>query len=290
MVICLCMFTGFVLTLVSALLWSSSDTLRKLLSIRIGSLELVLLLAFAQSLFFLPATFLGPIQSPNPSYILPAIVSILLNSFANLFFILAVKRAGLGVTVPLLSLSPAFSALGGYLILGETLNSNQMTGLAVILFGLGFLIPWRKLNDNKETLFAQLLMIVVSLFWSIAPIFDKQCLQFVAAPMHATLQAFGILIFFIAVLFVQKPKFNLLDNLRQHFRLVFSTSGLTFLAISVQLFAIQYLPIGLFEAVKRASGLIFILLLGRLFLQEPIAWNKIVAVLFCSIGLIFTLS
>jgi multidrug transporter EmrE-like cation transporter len=55
-------------------------------------------------------------------------------------------------------------------------------------------------------------------------------------------------------------------------------------ALGTQLYAIQRLPIGLVETLKRGVGGFLAVVWGRAFFAEPVTWTKLVAVAILALG------
>src|SRR5437588_12977433 len=99
------------LILASSLAWGGFDALRKLLVDRIRPLALLCLLTLASVPLFGLWVAVDGVPRVQPGYLAPALASIALNVGANLAYIAALRTGALSVTIPLLSLTPAFTAL-----------------------------------------------------------------------------------------------------------------------------------------------------------------------------------
>src|SRR5580658_5410692 len=107
------------LVLAASLAGSGFDLTRKLLGRQLAPLPMVVLLAAGSvPLFGLALLGQGGGLPHGTGYFAPALGSVLLNLAANLAFLESVRRAPLSTTVPLLSLSPAFTAILGVPLLG----------------------------------------------------------------------------------------------------------------------------------------------------------------------------
>jgi drug/metabolite transporter (DMT)-like permease len=105
------------LSLAAALGWSTYDLLRKLLTGRVAALPLVALITLGALLPLAAWTaFVGDWRIGS-GYVLPGLASVALNVAANLAFFRSLQLAPMSVTLPLLSLTPVFTAVLALLLL-----------------------------------------------------------------------------------------------------------------------------------------------------------------------------
>ncbi len=140
-------------TLGASLAWSGFDSLRKALVRRLAPLPLLFLLTAAS----LPALAIWAFldgragrAALTPGYLAPALASIVLSVVSNLAFVEALRRAPLSSTVPLLSLTPVFSALLAIPLLGEL--PTPITALGILLVVLGAFWLQSRRNPGPSSL------------------------------------------------------------------------------------------------------------------------------------------
>ena len=109
-------------------LYSVFDLLRKRLTTAMPPASMLVWLALAQVPLFALVVWRAESFEIQSGYWLPGLLSIGRNIVANLAFIRALEIAPLGVTVPLLSLTPVFATLLSIRVLGELPSAMQMTG------------------------------------------------------------------------------------------------------------------------------------------------------------------
>ena len=114
---------------------SGFDLSRKLASRHLRPLPMVFVLTAASVPLFAAAVALSGGVRIVPAYFAPATASLLLNIAANLAFIESVRIAPLSLTVPLLSLTPAFTTLLGFVVLGERPAGVAWLGIALVVGG-----------------------------------------------------------------------------------------------------------------------------------------------------------
>src|SRR5262245_39658689 len=120
---------------VSALAFAGLDLVRKLLAGRIESLALVLFMSLGAVPFLAVLLISNGIDAPSPGYILPGLGALSMNFLGNLAFLKSLKLSPLSRTVPLLSLTPVFTALTAVPLLGELPAPTQALGIVLVVAG-----------------------------------------------------------------------------------------------------------------------------------------------------------
>lgn len=266
---------ALLLCLSSALCWGVFDALRKRLARDLDAESLVILLCLGMA----PLAALGAIAAgeglPAPAYLLPGIAAAGLGLVANLMFMQALRLSPLSVTIPFLSLVPAFSVAGAFVVLGERPSGQALLGIglvavsALLINGGGAESLWRAFVKERGSV----LMCGVAVLWALTTVLDKACLAHAGIATHAGLQNVaiggGLLLHRLAV---RQP----LARSRGFGWLVLAVVvGLA--ALALQLAAIRLTQVSLMETVKRVTGLVMALVLGRALFREPLGAHKLVA-------------
>jgi len=297
--------TALLITVLSSLFWSGFDLTRKRLAPFLPPGPVVAVLMFAQLPVFLVLGMFEAWIEPTSGLWLPAILSIALNLAANILFLKSVALAPLSLAVPMLSFTPVFGAICGYLALGETLSARQTFGIVVVILGAwvlqgGMSAIFRRepaaknssadaarVNagaEQRQIRKGLLLMTIVAFFWSLTPVVDKLGLRHANVSLYAFIQCLGIALAVVIYSVINKSSFAL-SAFRNH-RLDLGLAALTgALALATQFVAVQAMAVGLFEALKRAIGLLASLALGAIFFQEKITPEKISGVICMGIGI-----
>jgi len=271
------------LTLGASLSWSFFDTCRKVLAPRVDPIPLTAIFAWFQVPIFLGWALWSSSLEIASGYLFPGFMVLVFNLIACLCFFEALRRSPLSVTVPILSFVPAFAGVGGWLLLGEELSLSQWGGVILVGGGTLFLNARRdelwnvwKLIQSLGRESGSLLMVVVAFCWSTTSVFDKIAMQYASAEAHAGVQvlALGAV---LTVWLAAKGKVAELGGVRNHLPVFISGGFLSIAALSLQLHAVQVLYVGLMEAIKRACGIVFAIVLGRLLFKEEITLGKIIA-------------
>jgi drug/metabolite transporter (DMT)-like permease len=284
-----------VVVVVSSLGWAALDALRKRLATRVPATALVALLALGT----LPPlvawqAWLGG-GGVRPGYWPPALVAVVLNVGANLLFMRALRVAPLSTTIPLLSLTPAGTAVFSALLLREWPGPGPLVGVALVVAGAWVLslsggdgerggAARPSLRDDGPRL-----MLGVALLWSLVSVVDKAALAHAAPALHAALQCGGVGLAVLALLLAQGRAADL--------RAAVPVAGtftaailVSALALGLQFFAFQHTYVSSVEAVKRTLGLIASQASGRVFFGEPFTARKWAGVATMALGVTLILA
>lgn len=273
---------------------------RKKLAVTLSPIPVVVWLMLFQTPVFAAFAVTEVWSAPSAEYWPSALGSILLNCIANVLFVISVSLAPLSLAVPILSLTPVFSALGAFLLLNEPTTLRQAIGIAIIVastFALGRGGVKTKTSENSEdevTDPAQArrgmtLMGIVALLWATTPVLDKIGLREVPSSQHAFMQCLGVAAILSVWLLVKRRGFEF-ARVRGSFIwfsiAVFAAAA----ALGFQLWSIQYVPVGIFEALKRSVGLLAALSFGYIFFKEPITRQKTFIVAVMGVGIFILLA
>ena len=281
-------FTVLCTIAISSLSWSLFDMSRKKLASHIAPIPAVAWLMFLQAPLFAAFGVLEIWVLPSGGYWAPALASLLLNGLANILFIESVRLAPLSLAIPMLSLGPVFTSLGGWLVLGEHLAAQQAVGIVIIVaatFALGQSGARGVKGEDASTVRKGIgLMAGVAALWALTPVVDKIGLQGVPVTEHAALQCFGIAA--LLAIWVQVkgggvgPKVVRANLKWFAIAVVFAA-----LALGSQFVSIQGVPVGIFESLKRSSGLLLSLAFGFFAFREPITKSKLAFVALMGLGI-----
>lgn len=281
---------ALLLALGTSLAWAGFDATRKALTPHVPAVPLVALFCLGQVPFFALWLALDGIPEIKEGYILAGVVTVVLNIAANLLFVRAVFLSPLSVTIPLLSLTPVFTALIAMPLMGERPLPLQWMGILAVVGG-AFCInadpgdlrhPVRLLRSLVRERGA-LFMAAVALLWSLSSTVDKMGLERSSAPLHALVQVGGVAAGMLLVLALQ-GRLSSLGSVRKRPGTFAATILFAVTALGLQLLAYSLLFVSIVEAIKRAVGMSAALVIGRLTFGERIGLLRIVAVLVMGAG------
>lgn len=281
---------------VSSVAWSLFDMSRKKLATRLEPIPVVVWLMLLQTPLF-AALAIRESWGPLPSeYFVPALASLTLNCLANVWFIQSVSVAPLSLVIPVLSLTPVFSAMGGMLLLSEAVTLRQATGIAIIV-ATTFAIARLGSRDGshadpKAVRKGVLFMAGVALLWATTPVLDKLCLRSVPASEHAFLQCLGVSGLLYGWILVRKGRVGLMrsSDLTRNFKWFTLAVSVAAIALFLQFWSLRHVPVGIFEALKRSYGLLSALGLGYLVFREPVTRAKGILVVAMGLGIFVLLT
>lgn len=279
-----------------ALAWSALDVLRKALAPRLSPWALVFLITAGQVPVVAVWSAVSPLPSFTAGYLLVAAASILLNLVANLAFVAALERSPLSLTVPLLSLTPAFTAAVAVPVLGELPSGRQLAGILLVVAGAldlgaeraeapGLRGWWKALRREPGTP----LMVVVAVAWSLTLPLDKLGVVAVGPAWHALTLSLGVAAGSLMVLLALGARRQLPRLEPWTVSLLAAAMVVGALALALQLVAIRFVLVGAVEAVKRAVGNLGALVLGALLFAEALTWRKAAALTVMAVGVLWIL-
>jgi uncharacterized membrane protein len=196
----------------------------------------------------------------GPQFGLALGVGGVLNAIAVLLYVQALSSSDLSLTVPLLTLSPAFLLVTSPWLVGEYPALTDIIGVALIILGSyvlnlkekqrGYLAPFRAILEQR----GPRLMVIVAFIWSITANFDK------IGVLNSTPSFWVIALFsFIAVLLL--PVIALKSpqpwqQIQAHYPALLLIGGLSSLTVLLQMQAIQLTLVTRVIAIKRLSTLL----------------------------------
>lgn len=233
--------------------------------------------------------------SLSEGYELPAALSFLLNLLANLLFLESVRRGPLSVAIPVLSFTPVFAALGSIPLLGEHLGFVPWCGIVIVTVASVFLTAQPSGARDPLTLVKGFFgspgvphMFGVAVLWSFSPLFDKLALRHAGVGVHGALMALCIAVGMALYLAFRGQLASL--ALPTGTVSLLGAGGLTnVVALGLQLVAITQMVVSVFEAFKRAAGVLIALAMGAFFFQEKISRMRATAAVLMAAGVVLVL-
>ncbi len=227
---------------------------------------------------FLSLVFFENWVIPSSEYFLPALLNVVLVGAANVCFIRSVSLAPLSLAIPILSLTPVFSAVGAYFLLGENVSALQIAGITIIVVAAFFLSAGDRTDsgnvDAKRIRHGIFLMIGVAAMFAVTGVVDKFCLKLVPIGEHCFVQCVGSAGLFFLYLKYTRTGVSI-GIVRRNSKLFALTVLFAAVALFAQLSAIQSVEVGIFEALKRSIGLVAALILGKFLFGERITKAKV---------------
>lgn len=277
--------------LLSALAFAGLDLIRKLLAGRIDTLALVFFMSLGAVPFLGSLLALHGIDAPTSGYFLPGLLALTLNFLGSLGFIQSVKLSPLSRTIPLLSLTPVFTALTAVPLLGELPDARKTAGILLVVGGAMALNAEGSLKGAARGLLREkgaLIMISVAMMWAVSGPLDKLAIAHASVYFHATLMAFGVGVGALAALAWQ-GRLAALGSARGEAKLLVVAMICISVALTFQLLAIRVVLVSLVEALKRAVGAFMAMVLGRVVFGEDVGTREWISVAVMIVGVLLIL-
>lgn len=284
--------------LLSSLSWAMFDASRKSLVRRLSPESLLMLFASGQLPCFLLALGVGGAPQLDAGYLRPGMICLAANVSTNLLFFHAVKLSTLSRCVPMLALTPVFTAVIGFVLLDERPSGAQLLGILFIVCGavvLGLHATPRPVaagadasqapETARDSIAGPALMIVVALSLAISAISDKLALPHANVAFHASVQTGGVMLVAFSWLAL-RGRLGELRLAKPHLGAVAFGVLVSVAALGLQLLAIQSVLVSLMESIKRALGVLASVLSGRVLFGEPITRNKLGACVLMAVGVV----
>lgn len=221
--------------------------------------------------FLLPLLFFIKIPEVDAVFWWAILACVILDLVTTILYMKAIKIAPLSLTIPYMGLTPLFSLLISYFVLGETTSVTGLIGIALISFGAyilqidrakyGLMEPILAIFRNKGSLY----MLIVSFSYSITANLGK------VAIIHSS-PLFMAIIYFSGLTLAFTPLVLTIGKTSP--KKIFSKSGGKFkigLAMAIMAIthfsAISMINVAYMISIKRLS-LIFAILYGWLVFGE----------------------
>jgi drug/metabolite transporter (DMT)-like permease len=281
---------GLTLTLSTALCWALYDALRKRLARDVVPVHLGLLLPLAQApLLALWAFTREPFGLATAS-LSPLAGSAVLNVFALVLFLGALRLSPLSLTIPLLSFTPVLSTTLAWIFRGQVPGPAQYAGAALVVIGAtvlglsggawkGFTAFLREPGVRRMT--------IVALLWSCTGVLDQTAVARGAGSWYAPIltAAVALILLLWAVLRGQgRPLVQAIRPLVSRPLLAGLAIVIGAAALAIQIESFRWAPIGFIEVIKRGTGMGSAVILGRLAFGEPLTARKWIAVALLTLG------
>lgn len=281
----------------SALGWTFFDFSRRRVGESLAAIPAVIAIMIVQAALCLPFGGWSELGSQTSAWYTSALISVLVNTLANILMILAMQRAAFTLVVPLLSLTPAFAAAAGWIVFGEALGLRAGAGVFIVVAAalwLGWHGEGRKTSRDER--FAMAMMGSAAVLLAITPFFDRECTKdgTITLAAYVGSQCLGVALLSLVIASFARSLRAGFQNVRPQLKKAWPWVFLAAVAASIGLFfqikgVLTVSHVGLFEAVKRSFTMLMSLTLGRFILKEHLTRTKIIAAL-VMVGGIFLLA
>lgn len=283
--------TALLLSLACGIGYSASDYFRKAVPATCSSSVLMFYFAAGQMPVLAAYLVWDAGYRITGAYWLPGLVDAAFGLAANLFFVAAVRRSPLSLMIPLLALVPVFTAFAGDVFLDEALTERQMIGGGLVIAGL-FLLFVPPEGAQSPPAFLKGLgrepglkwMLATAACWSVTPVLDKIAVAESSVSLHGLLQLMSIVLATGAWVMARQGLHGLRIPAGAGRPLAGSAIAGGF-AYLFQLAAYVATMVALVELIKRVTGIVGSLVIGRVMFGETLTVPKLAGIVVILTGL-----
>ncbi len=127
--------TWLALALLSAFSLASADACSKKLLPGYRAREMVLVRFSFSALLLTPLLYFSPLPTVPPVFWCWLALALPLEILAMLLYMQAIRDSPLSLTLPYLAFTPVFTAMAGYLLLGERVSAQGLLGIVLVVSG-----------------------------------------------------------------------------------------------------------------------------------------------------------
>ena len=204
----------------------------------------------------------------------PALLTnVAINLVSFYLYVSAIQKGDLGLTYPLLALTPVFVLPVEWVLLGDFPGARGLGGVALVVLGV-YVLNFSERRAGLFAPFAAVLrdpgarrMLAVALIWSVSAVVDKVATISSSPAFYGTLESGLIALAFVPLVMRRGEGFRAALSRKTWWLL--GVQGLLFAAMFVtQMEALQRALAAYVVAIKR-TGTIVSVLLGALLFGEP---------------------
>lgn len=283
----------FVLAFFSALFSAAAALSQKQVLRKMEAFDFSLVVSFIVLVISIPMLITMDFDKITTPSMLALFVKSIIGAGAFICVMLAIKNLEISGALPLLALTPGFVAVFAFLFIAESLSTNEMFGIGLLMLGTYIL----EVKSNQKLLDPYIILakskfhryvIGALLLFTISSILDKVILKEFKLPPDSFLffqHLFLALIFFGVSFFRDKKmevRIKTMKENKELFIWVFVIAVLTFGYRWTQIEAVKIAPVALVLSVKRISVFFSTLIGGKIFkesglLKKAIATAVIIA-------------
>ena len=284
----------FTLASCSALLSAAAAVLQKKILFRLNALEFSFLVSVVILIFSSFIPFSMDVTSVTPTLLMVIVGKSILGGAAFLLVMMSLEHNQISTALPILGMTPAVTALAALLILGESLQSWEWLGIAMMMAGTYFLEkrPAQKIfQPFKEVLRSKnyYYMYGALCLFAVSSVFDKLLVSGYKTDPRIVLFYQHIVYcgMFGLLLYLRKQSFQTaVQKGTSQLPFIVTVALLTLAYRFAQLEATILAPVALVLAVKRTSILYASFFGGKIFSDERLAQKLLGGALIVGAGFI----
>lgn len=274
----------FALALLCAVSLAAADALTKKLLSGYLAAELMLVRFIITALLLSPLLVISPPAMPEPVFWAWVALAIPLEVLAMILYMQAIRESALALTLPYLAFTPVFATLTAFALLGETVTSRGLVGIALVVVGAYALNLEQARLASPRSWFSPLtaiarergsrLMLMVAVIYSITSALGKGALQYMPGSQFGPVYFIAVALFALVLVGWRQP--DALAVLWRPRPAHWLIGGLMALMVVTHFMALERVEVAYMISVKRTS-ILFGILLGALLFAETRLWQHLVA-------------
>ncbi len=282
--------TGLLFSFATGIALACYYTLNKKVTVAGSPLQIIFWIFVAH---LPPLIFWGAVKYPlhaSWGYLLPGIGVLALTITGNFLAIRALSLSPFSLMIPVMSLSPVFSSLIGIPLLQEWPSMTQWMGIVLAVLGVLWLYapedrPWAVFSFWPQFFRERgaVSMALSALAWSLSAPMDRYALRYADPPFHA-LFVFSGLVLFLFVWLSLRNEWKTAPIPRHFWGVVAATGAAGASADILQLFALQHIHAGSFEAIKRVVSQVLALIIAYFLFRERLTTPRLIGIGIICVG------
>ncbi len=276
----------FILALITAILASTNDILRKFVSQKVNILTIPFLSVSITFLIMLLYSFFRGIPEVQAMFFVVVLLNASLNTLVQVLYIYALKHGDISAGIPMLSFTPAFMIATSFFILGEFPNFFGITGILLVTAGAYLLTTRKKAFEllRKET--SPKIFLLISFIWSITANLDKLGTKLSTPEFYITCVSLFIALFLSP--FVLRK--SLLYQIKTNAKFLSSIGVVNALMLLAQMNALLLANASYVIATKRLSTVFSTIFGGKFFKEKDLKKRSFASIImFLGVFLILVL-
>ncbi len=262
-------YIGELFALITAFLWSGSSFAFSAASLRVGAIQLNINRMILASVFLIVTILLAGVNyEVNSNQIFYLIISSIIGLvIGDSFLFYAYTEIGARLSMLLMTLSPALSAITAYLIIDERLSPLAVLGMIVTVSGVTLVVSEKKNNSNSKFQLTRkgfIYGVIGAAGQAVGLVFAKMAFQ--AGSLNGFVATFirvfsaVIILLPIASLFrIYKNPFIIYKNDLKALALTLTGTTLgPYLGITFSLFAVEYAKVGIASTLMSTMPIIML--------------------------------
>ncbi len=265
---------------------------KKVGSLQVNLIRLVIAFFFLSAFSFFMNGFFIPLNIDSNSWMLLLLSGLIGFVIGDLLLFQALVVVGARISMLLMTMAPVFTAVLGWMMLGESLSIQAVAGMCVTIAGVVFVISGKKVKDSRPVTKAGILLGLGGAFGQAAGlILSKMGMKDYSAVSSTQIRVIAGIIGF-SLIFTVLKRWNLIFDAVKHIpamkRITTGAFFGPFMGVSFSLLAVQNTHAGIAATLMSITP-VLIIAPSRFIFKEKITFREITGafIAFCGVALMF---